>query len=347
MSTLKVRLKHRFGRFGVDVDFESSAKIIGLFGPSGSGKSSIASAIAGFVKPKVAHIEVKSRTVCRRPEGTFSAPETRRVAVVTQDPLLFPHMNVRRNLCYAERAEGRLEGDLGARIVAMLRLKELLDRNPSTLSGGEKQRVSLGRALLSAPDLLILDEPTSGLDAGLAREVLALLARVRDELDLAMVFISHRAYEVATLADDCVCVDDGQVVAHGKPLEVLPKVITDRSALLGVDNLLPLTVDGDSAKVGGETVRLPIVVTKSMRVASVLAGDVMLATTRPDHMSAQNVLPVAVAEVIDLAGDCMIACELGDVTIHARVTQNSVEELGLTKGAEVFAVIKTSSLRVN
>ena len=229
--------------FTLDVDVTSRGPVLGVFGASGSGKTTFLHAIMGLVRTDAGEVTVLGRTLSRTPDGPWVAPERRRIGLVTQDPLLFPHLSVERNLVYAPRARAVLTSARGREIVDVLRITPLLARGTVNLSGGEKQRVALARALLAEPDLLLLDEPVSALDAELGREVLLLLLELKRRLAVPMVFVTHRAGELLALADDCIVLDAGKVVAQGPPLELLarPRALGVAS-LVGVDNLLRLPV---------------------------------------------------------------------------------------------------------
>ncbi|MBZ0268139.1 ATP-binding cassette domain-containing protein, partial [bacterium] len=240
---LDLRVRHRFRDFTLDLELSSPGPVLGIFGPSGSGKTTLLHAVAGLLRPQRARISAAGRPVCELPGGAWVPPERRRLALVTQAPLLFPHRSVRANLAYAPGAAGRLDGTEGRRILDVLRIGPLLERSPEHLSGGERQRVALGRALLADPLLLLLDEPTSALDAELSRDVLGLLLQVKRELGVPMLFVTHRAPELLALAYDCAVLDAGRLVAQGAPVRVLqrPRALCVAS-LVGVDNLLRLPV---------------------------------------------------------------------------------------------------------
>lgn len=220
-SMLDVRLRHRFEDFELEVDFASAGPVLGVSGASGSGKTTLLHAVAGLLRPQEARITVRGTLVCEQPREVFVPPERRRLALVTQDPLLFPHLSVRGNLGFSPGAPERLEGEHGRHVLEVLRIAPLLERGVRNLSGGERQRVALGRALMADPRLLLLDEPTSALDSELSREVLGLLLRVKQELDVPMLLVSHRDSELRTLADDCLRLRAGRIVEQGPPSEVL------------------------------------------------------------------------------------------------------------------------------
>ncbi|WP_120077094.1 ATP-binding cassette domain-containing protein [Aurantiacibacter odishensis] len=183
------------------LEFASDAKLTALVGPSGVGKTSTLNAIAGLLRPRAGRIAVAGEVVFDSAAGVNLPPEKRRAGYVFQDARLFPHKRVSANLAYGARfapAGGEIISQ--DEVVDLLEIGHLLDRLPSTLSGGEARRVAIGRALLSAPRFLLLDEPLASLDESRAETLLSLIERLRDELDLPMLLVSHSSAEVERLA---------------------------------------------------------------------------------------------------------------------------------------------------
>jgi molybdate transport system ATP-binding protein len=215
---------HRFpGGFSLAAAFETSAQVTALFGPSGSGKTCVLYMIAGLLRPQSGSIVLGDETWLDTRRGIHRKAERRRVGFVFQDHLLFPHLTVERNLMYGHR---RRQSSTAAtieprRVVEVLELGELLVRYPRNLSGGEKQRVALGRALLSGPELLLMDEPLAALDEGLKDRILTYLERVVAEWRLPTIYVSHSAAEVRRLAEHVIAIDQGRVTQFGPPQEVL------------------------------------------------------------------------------------------------------------------------------
>ena len=188
--------------FTLEVAFDSPGGVTALFGRSGAGKSTIAGMLAGLIRPDRGRITVDGDVLVDRSAGIFVPPHRRRIGSVFQDGRLFPHLSVRRNLLYGAWFAGRrVTGRPLDDIVDLLGIGPLLDRRPATLSGGEKQRVAIGRALLMGPRLLVLDEPLAALDQARKDEILPYLERLRDETRLPMVYVSHSRDEVVRLAD--------------------------------------------------------------------------------------------------------------------------------------------------
>ena len=199
MLTLDIELQR--GTFRRRIRIEDDARVIALSGHSGAGKTSVLHAIAGLVKPLSGHIEIDGIRLYDSARDIDIAPHKRRVGYVFQDTRLFPHLDVRRNLQYGRHAgEARSAFGFDA-VVALLGIGPLLERRIANLSGGETQRIALGRALLSQPALLLLDEPLSMLDQARREELIPYLQRVRDETTLPIVYVSHSADEVKRLTD--------------------------------------------------------------------------------------------------------------------------------------------------
>jgi molybdate transport system ATP-binding protein len=211
---IAVAVRHSQGDFALDVAFASDARVIALFGPSGSGKTTLLHIIAGLIRPRSGTLSVDGRVLTDTKNRTFVPVHRRRIGYVFQDARLFPHLSVRGNLAYgcrfAPAPERYADPD---EIVALLGLAPLLDRRPATLSGGETQRVAIGRALLSSPRLLLMDEPLASMDAARKAETLPYVERLRDELSIPIVYVSHSRDEVDRLADEIVHLEEGRLAA--------------------------------------------------------------------------------------------------------------------------------------
>jgi molybdate transport system ATP-binding protein len=200
MAMIDVDIELQLGAFHLDVKFSAEAPIVGLFGRSGAGKSTVINAIAGIVTPARGHIRINDVYLFDAGRRINLPPETRRIGYVFQDALLFPHMDVESNLLYGQRSRAVRDRFIDeARVVELLGLSTLLKRKPGTLSGGEKQRVAIGRALLAQPRILLMDEPLAALDVPRKTEILDYIERLRDEVDIPIVYVSHSVPEVTSL----------------------------------------------------------------------------------------------------------------------------------------------------
>jgi molybdate transport system ATP-binding protein len=356
-SMLDVAITNRLGAFTVDVAFAAPTPgVTALFGPSGAGKTSVVRALAGLLRPEAGRIVVGDAVFFDSARGIDVPAERRRVGYVFQDSRLFPHLSVAENLHYglkrappAERAIP-LDG-----VVSLLGIGALLKRRPHTLSGGEKQRVAIGRALLSQPRVLLMDEPLASLDAERKAEVLPYIERLRDELSLAIVYVSHAREEVKRLARTLVVVERGRVAAVGAMSELSARLdvrgISDApdaatvidTTVLGTDATRRLSRLGFD---GGELVVGAFAAEPGARVRVLIpAREVILATQRPDGISVRNVLAGRIGEIGDgHGGDALVQVRIGNTGILARVTRDAIDRLSLATGREVYALIKASSV---
>ena len=219
---LQLDIAKQLGEFSLQVAIRSEGRVTGLFGMSGAGKTSIVNMIAGLVRPDRGRIAIDGEVLDDVEASVRVPPHRRRIGYVFQDARLFPQMSVRQNLDYGRRMNGVVRDAAGeTRIVQMLDIAYLLDRRPGKLSGGERQRVALGRALLAKPRLLLLDEPLGSLDQRRKTEILPYLVRMRDEIGIPMVYVSHDADELRTIASDIVLLSRGRVTASGG-VDLLP-----------------------------------------------------------------------------------------------------------------------------
>jgi molybdate transport system ATP-binding protein len=211
-SMLQVSVQKRLGDVQIDVAFASSGRATALFGPSGSGKTSVLNMIAGLIKPDDGRIALGDVVLYDHARRLAVPVHKRRIGYVFQEHRLFPHMNVKKNLDYGRRMNGlKYDPDEELRVLAMLGIDHLVDRRLSGLSGGEKQRIAIGRALLLKPRLLLLDEPMSSLDRKRKAELMPFLERLRDKAGVPTVYVSHAMDEVERLADTIVHMEDGKV----------------------------------------------------------------------------------------------------------------------------------------
>ena len=214
--------------FALEMNVLLDAHVTAVFGPSGAGKTSLLETVAGLKRPEKGRIVLSGRVLDDAATGAHAPARGRSVGYVTQDDSLFPHLSVAGNLRYGARRQGaRGAAFAESRVVEALGLSSLLDRRPSTLSGGERRRVALGRALLSGPALLLLDEPLSGLERPLKERVLEHLLKVREAFPIPILFVTHEAAEVVALADEVILLEAGRMRARGTPRDVLRDVLRD------------------------------------------------------------------------------------------------------------------------
>lgn len=205
-------------RFTLEVDLRLTGRVTAVFGPSGAGKTTLLELVAGLRRPESGRIELSGDVLVEVASRIFVPPSRRRIGYVPQDGALFPHLSVRENLLYGHRSVTPVPAALTfAHVVEVLEIGGLLERRVPSLSGGEKQRVALGRALLSTPRLMLLDEPLAGLDAALKDRLMPYLQRVRDEFGIPMIYVTHAADEVVALCDDVLVLESGRPIRRGAP----------------------------------------------------------------------------------------------------------------------------------
>ena len=219
---LRVDVAKRLGAFTLEVAFASEGRVTGLFGASGAGKTSLVSMIAGLVTPDRGTIAIDGDVLDDSTQRLHIPVHRRRIGYVFQDARLFPHLDVRKNLDYGRRMNGLTRDPAQEeRVTGLLNIGHLLDRRTGSLSGGERQRVALGRALLARPRLLLLDEPLGSLDQERKAEILPYLTRLRDEVGIPMVYVSHDPDELRLLASRVAVLKGGRIVSFGGT-DVLP-----------------------------------------------------------------------------------------------------------------------------
>ena len=354
---IELDLEKRLGGFHLEARIAvPAAGITALFGRSGAGKTTLVNMLAGLVRPDRGTIAVGGDVLFSSERGIDLPPERRRLGYVFQEGRLFPHYSVRGNLLYGARRHSATGFDT---VVALLGLAPLLQRRPGDLSGGEKQRVAIGRALLASPRLVLMDEPLASLDAPRKAEILPFIERLRDELRVPVIYVSHAMEEIVRLADTLVLLSDGKVAAVGAVEELTSRL--DLRPLTGryeAGAVIRTTVAGHDVTFGlselafpGGRLRvshlsLPLGTPVRVRIR---ARDVALATTRPSGISIRNIFAARVTEIAPDRGPLVdVRLDIGKpqqpVALWARVTQRSVQELELAPGREVFALLKTVAL---
>lgn len=353
--TLFVDLQHRFETFDLNATFTAPGGVTALFGASGSGKTSVINAVAGLIHPAKGQITLDGTEFLNTDTGINLPPHKRGVGYVFQDSRLFPHISVGRNLRFGPRMQGLAPNPaLEAKILELLALGALLDRMPQDLSGGEKQRVAIGRALLAEPKLLMMDEPLAALDERRKQEILPYLERLRDEAGLPILYVSHSLSEVARLANNIVVMQNGQALKSGPASDILSDL--DSAQHFGAQSvgaMIKATVlahapDGiTSLQTAGGLLYLPLLQAaegSALRLR-IKAQDVMLSLTKPQGISALNCLKGNISDIrAHGAGSSLVQITCGEDRILSRLTQRSLTELNLQPGQEIFAVVKSVSL---
>jgi len=352
--TLSVRLRHTLPGFALDVAFDAPAGITVLFGRSGSGKTTIVNAVAGLVTPREGRIAVDDEVLLDTSVGIRLPPHRRRLGYVFQEGRLFPHLTVRQNLLYGRNfAPSRAPEAEIDRVVEMLGIGHLLPRRPATLSGGEKQRVAIGRALLASPSLILADEPLAALDDARKSEILPYFERLRDEGSVPILYVSHSAAEVARLATTVVALENGRIARQGPAVDVLGDPSVMPLGVRAVGAMLEAVVvahhdDGLSElDAGGARLFLPRVPHppgERLRVR-IAAQEVMISRDAPTGLSALNVLAGTVETIRSGEGPgAIVAVATPAGRVLARVTKRSVAALELAEGVACHAIVKSVAI---
>ena len=344
------------GSFHLDVAFENDEGITALFGRSGAGKSTTINLIAGLARPDRGRIALDGTALVDTERGIFVPPYRRHVGLVFQDAQLFPHLTVRQNLLFGRWfASPKNHSASFASVVETLGISHLLQRKPNGLSGGEKQRVALGRALLAAPKFLLMDEPLASLDMERKLEILPLIERLREEFRVPIVYVSHSVDEVARLASRVVVMEQGRVIAIGGVEDALgpglrntrvsrferSSVITGR--LKGTDAYGLTQISHPAGTIWLTGRARPI--GREARVV-VKATDITLAKARGEGLSVQTTLAGKIAEIeMDDGPIAGVSIALdGHGQLFALATRKAIDALGLGKGDRVFALVKAVAL---
>jgi molybdate transport system ATP-binding protein len=353
--TLEVSLRHSLPGFELDVSFSAPPGLTALFGRSGAGKTTIVNAVAGLVKPDRGKVTVNGDILFDSGQGLWLPPHNRRLGYIFQEDRLFPHLTVRQNLLYgrwfAPKNAANADYD---HVVDMLGIGHLLARRPAMLSGGEKQRVAIGRALLSAPQMILADEPLASLDENRKAEILPYFERIRDEARLPVLYVSHSISEVARLATTVIVIDQGKTVRGGPVSEILGdpsfiqlmgvreagSIIRGRVAKHHEDGLTEIATSAGRLflpAIGSEP-------GSELRIR-INAQDVILARGAPQRVSALNILNGVIEQIRPGSGPgAMVYLRVGDDTLLARITKRSAEALDLKPGTQCHAIVKAVSV---
>jgi len=345
------RLSRKLGEFEIsDVSFSvEEGDYFVLLGASGTGKTVLLETLTGVIQADSGKVTLAGRDITRE------SMQSRKLGIVFQDQALFPHMSVRRNIAYGPVSSGMKRSDI--RILTRLLAEEtgvghLLDRSPSTLSGGEAQRAALARALAAGPDCLLLDEPLSSLDSGARVEMRSLLRKL-NRGGMTMLHVTHDYEEAAALATKIGIMEKGTVVQVDTPQRILSHPGSEFVArFVGIRNVyrgrLARQEDGISVfeTEAGEGFRLETLSEAEAGEATALirSEDVTLSAYRPDT-SARNLFEGTVSEIVPARRGAEITVDAGE-TIVSMVTEQSVESLGLERGSRIFASIKASAVKI-
>ena len=358
---IEVDVQKRLGAFALAARFTApSMGITALFGRSGAGKTTLVNALAGLIRPDGGRIAIDDEVLFSAADKIDRPPQRRRLGYVFQEGRLFPHYSVQGNLRYGMPRRKPHDPTLSFEaVVELLRLGPLLQRQPYHLSGGEKQRVAIGRALLADARLLLMDEPLVSLDLGHRAEILPFLEQLREHLRIPIVYVSHAMEEVVRLADTLVLMSEGRVAAVGTVEDLTSRL--DLRPLTGrfeAGSVIRASVAGSDLVFGltelsfpGGRLRVPhlgLPLGTPVR-ARIRARDVALALERPQGLSILNVFAGKIAEIAEDPGPMVdVRLDIGQpgrpVAVWARITRRSTHDLRLEIGKPVYALVKSVAL---
>lgn len=350
---LSLSVRHVQGAFTLEADLKVEGGLVALFGPSGSGKTTLVNILAGLARPSQGKVTFAGETWVDTDRNLHVPPHRRRIGYVFQEGRLFPHLSVQQNLRYGEALlprEARHESL--DRVVDMLGLFPLLNRLPSALSGGEKQRVALGRALMASPRLLLMDEPLSALDDALKRQILPYIERIRDEIGVPIVYVSHAREEVARLATGLVLFERGRATAIGAPGAML-ETVARPAAGLPAGNFIEGIINRhheDDGLTEARSAAGPLFLRKTdlpegtrVRVF-VPVSDIVVAIGPAEGLSTLNRMEGLIEECLEDDHGIRLRVNCAGQQMIADVTRRSVQHLGLAPGRAVTLLFKTVSI---
>ena len=361
MSGLSIDLHHPLDAFTLDVTLAAPGGVTGIIGPSGAGKSLLLKMIAGLTRPKRGNIFLDDDILNDSTGKVFVLPEQRRIGYVFQHALLFPHLSVAENLDYGTRRRGATGLVSRDDVITLLGLENLIARRPHHLSGGEAQRVAIGRALLSNPRMLLMDEPLSSLDPRRRRSIMPFIEALHQSLDLPIIYVSHNIDEITRLADRVFVMHDGKIAASGNVADVLNQPAIQQ-LILGDESeddhpamiVEAIVADHDQEHhatrldLGGAMLSLPLlnIPTGQMARLRIYARDVAIATSPPGGLSIQNIIEARITDIAACGtGQVDVMMALSDALhLKARITERACESLSLEKNMRVWALIKSVAL---
>ncbi|MBH88505.1 MAG: molybdenum ABC transporter ATP-binding protein [Pelagibacterales bacterium] len=352
-----IKYKTILGDFtsNININF-SEANIIAITGLSGSGKSTIAKVICGLIKPQNGHIKINNKLLYCSRNNINIPPHKRNIGMVFQEARLFSHMSVKANLLYGQRRNSIFDQKRFDKIIKILGIKSILNRDIFNLSGGEAQRVSIGRALLSEPKILILDEPLTGLDSLRQKKIMKIIKDINKNLDIPILFISHSLEEIIFIAEKIIIIDKGKVAAQGsidqiisyKKLSYFNSSNTNYSLIKGIIHSHDKTNANTIIDVNGiKLITKPISdKINSNQIIKLFSKDISIATKVPNNISINNILEVKITKIkiYKKDGKAEIILALGKQEIIAEITLFSFNKLKLKTNLKVYALIKAISI---
>jgi molybdate transport system ATP-binding protein len=346
---IRIKAKKKMGAFSMALNADISGDRIGIFGDSGSGKSTIVNLVSGLLQPDNGEIFLDDECLFSNQQGINLPPEQRRIAIVFQQAMLFPHLSVKSNLLYGyKRCRAEHRSIKPEALIDLLKLKPLLERGVNHLSGGEKQRVALGRAVLANPRLLLMDEPLSALDDTLRFQIIPYLRSVSEEFKIPYLFISHSIMEMQLMADQILVMNNGEVLEKTTPEQLARnRMVHSQNGYL---NLLQLADPVDhnglfSYRWGKNHLLISTGNISGESLFELSSRDIILFKKNPEAISARNLLECTVTEMFDSDGRVGVVLSAHGEKLVAEIVRAAADELTITPGSTLFAAIKASSFR--
>ncbi len=358
MSVLKADFRLKRPGFVMDIRCEIDSKIIGIFGPSGAGKTTLLHVIAGLEKPDYGSISILNKEVFSKTKKLNIPPEKRKVGYVFQDSLLFPHLNVAHNLKYGQKKKPDMKYFL--QIVDLLGIDDLMEKDISRISGGQAQRVAIGRALLSSPDILVLDEPFSSLDKDLRWRIISLLKPLIEQFKIPMFVVSHDLSDLLLLTDQLMVIREGKCMGYGNYYDLLSKSGAFREMnKSGIINSLHLKlsyIDGEKGIMILREGRHQIIAESYLDDSSFFDDpnvtvylkpeDITLALHRITDISIQNQLEGRIERLIFAEKKVLCIIDHGFKLI-SEITHAACQDLKLTEGKKIWSLFKAAAVKTN
>ncbi len=346
---LHIDIEKKLGAFSLQVKADVSGERTGIFGESGSGKSTLVHLLSGVMKPGVGEIRLDDEILFSSSRKINIPPEKRRIAIVFQQAMLFPHLSVKANLLYGyKRCRPEHRRIKPEALIELLKLQPLLPRGVENLSGGEKQRVALGRAILANPRLLLMDEPLSALDDQLRFQIIPYLRSVSEEFRIPYLFISHSLTEMQLMAERIVELRNGHCIDETTPEELARKKMAQSPG--GYLNLIrladPANCNGLFAyRWGQNTLLISAGQPQGESLFELSSREIILFKKHPEAISARNLLECRVTEMFDSEGRVGVVLSVQGEKLVAEIVRSAALELDITPGSTLFAAIKASSFR--
>lgn len=353
---IEIDLKRTQGNFTLVAKCTLDSPVVGLFGPSGAGKSTLLAMLAGLVQPDSGRIVLDGVCLFDSVRRINLPLHRRRIGTVFQDSRLFPHLNIADNLSYGLNLLPKKDRQLElSKIVDLLEIGHLLSQKPHQLSGGEKQRVALGRALLTSPRLLLLDEPLASLDVRLKHQILPFLRRIKDEINMPMLYVSHAIDEILYLTTQIAMLEAGKLLAVGSFDEVMNDThILSIAHSLGLENVLHTHIVAHDANHGYTTaaiaqqqINLPPIAAAigSPLSISITAANIALSSHKISGISIQNQLAGTVLAIQQIGARMLVSVDIG-TPLMVEVTAKALLDMQITIGSSVYCLIKTQSIHL-